>query len=237
MGIGAWEKILPNQPFNSDHYIGAVPLEQALYNTILWSSGVGAPEANFRIEHTDLFTIEEMASNAVALGFLTWLLRLIKARRVLEIGTFVGVSAMYFARSLPPDGRVVTIEKFDHFAGIARRNFAANGLDGKIELYEGDAHVVMPGLKDRGPFDLVFIDGNKERYADYFHLAQSMTSPSGVVAVDDVFFHGDALTDQPRSEKGRGVRDFLELSADSRNWQRILLPLSNGLMLMFKNGD
>ena len=234
--INAWDKILPNQSFNSDQYAGPGPLERSLYETILWSSGIGAPEANFKIERTDRFTIEEMASNAVALGFITWLLRLTQARRVLEIGTFVGVSAMYFAQSLPSDGRVVTVEKFDHFAGIARRNFAANGFDKKIELVEGDAHEVMPGLKDRGPFDFAFIDGNKERYADYFRLAEPMMAPRGIIAVDDVFFHGDALTDKPTSEKGRGVRDFLTLSAEAKQWQRILLPLSNGLMLMFKNG-
>ncbi len=235
--INAWDKVLPNQAFNCDQYHGDAPLERSLYETILWSSGIGAPEASFRIEQTDRFTIEEMASNAVALGAITWLLRLIQARRVLEIGTFVGVSAMYFAQSLPADGRVVTIEKFDHFAAIARRNFAANGLDKKIELVEGDAHEVLPALGNRGPFDFAFIDGNKERYADYFRLTEPMMAPRGIIAVDDVFFHGDALTDKPSTDKGRGVRDFLEISANAKNWQRILLPLSNGVMLMFKNGS
>ena len=234
--INAWDKILPNQLFNSDQYGGSAPLEQSLYETILWSSGIGAPEANFKIAKTNQFTIEEMASNAVALGFITWLLRLIQARRVLEIGTFVGVSAMYFAQSLPDDGKVVTIEKFDHFAGIARQNFAANGFSKKIELVEGDAHEVLPNLPDRGPFDFAFIDGNKERYADYFRLTEPMMSSRGVIAVDDVFFHGDALTGNPNTEKGQGVRDFLELASNAKGWQRILLPLSNGIMLMFKNG-
>lgn len=233
--INAWDKILPNQAFNSDLFSGS-DVERSLYETILWSSGIRAPEANFEIERTDRFTIEEMASNAVALGFITWLLRLTRAKRVLEIGTFVGVSAMYFAQSLPEDGRVITVEKFDHFAAIARRNFAKNGLDKKIELFEGDAHEVMAGLGSHGPFDFAFIDGNKERYADYFRLAEPMMSPRGIIAVDDVFFHGDALLENPQSEKGRGVRDFLELSANAKNWHRILLPLSNGLMLMFRSG-
>ena len=233
--IHAWDKILPNQPFNSDQYSGAL-LERSLYETILWSSGIEPPQEQFQIEQTDLFSIEEMASNAVALGFITWLLRLMQARRVLEIGTFVGVSAMYFAKALPDDGRVVTVEKFDHFAGIARRNFAKNGLDKKIQIIEGDAHVVMPSAEQHGPFDFAFIDGNKERYADYFRLAEPMMSPRGVIAVDDVFFHGDALAEKPNSEKGQGVRDFLELAANAKGWQRILLPLSNGLMLMFRTG-
>lgn len=234
MKVNPWDKLLPNQPFNSSQYSGDVPLEQSLYRTILWSAGIPTPDASFHIERSDLFSIEEMASNAVALGFIGWLLQLTKARRLLEIGTFVGLSAMYFAKAMPSDGRVVTIEKFDHFAAIARRNFAANGFQDRIELVEGDAHETLEGLRDRGPFDFAFIDGNKERYADYFRLVEPMMAPRGIIAVDDVFFHGDALTDEPSSDKGRGVREFLNLAAGARAWQRTLLPLSNGLMLMFK---
>jgi predicted O-methyltransferase YrrM len=232
-----WEKILPNQTFNADKFTGAGPQERALYEAILRTAGIAAPEASFKIERTDLFTIEEMASSAVALGFLTWLLRLTKARRVLEIGSFVGVSAMYFAQALPTDGRVVTIEKFDHFAGIARRNFAANGFADKIELVEGDAHEVLPRLANRGPFDFAFIDGNKERYVDYFRLIEPMMAPAAIVAVDDAFFHGDALNAIPQTEKGRGVRAMLDMAAQLTSWNRMLVPLSNGMLLMSKLSD
>jgi len=233
--LNPWDKLLPNQAFNADQYSGPGSIEQSLYETILWSSAIPVPGTSFRIEQSDRFSIEEMASNAVALGFITWLLQLMKARRVLEIGTFVGVSAMSFAKALPPDGRVVTIEKFDHFAAIARRNFAANGFQGRIDLVEGDAHDVLAKMHDRGPFDFAFIDGNKERYADYFRLIEPLMAAGGVVAVDDAFFHGDALTEKPSTDKGRGVRKFLELAASAKDWRRILLPLSNGLMLMFKS--
>jgi len=235
--LNPWDKLLPNQPFNSDQFSGSGTVEQSLYETIMWSTGLTSPEQRFKIESTELFTIEQMASNAVALGFLAWLLKLIGAKRVLEIGSFVGVSAMYFADALPPDGRVVTIEKFDHFAGIARRNFAANGFENRIELVEGDAHEVLPTVKDRGPFDFAFIDGNKERYADYFRLVEPMMSERSIIVVDDVFFHGDALSPTPASEKGRGVRAFLELAANSPTWHRAVLPLSNGMMLMCRGAS
>lgn len=234
--IAPWDKLLPNQGFNSDQYAGQAPVEQALYETILRTSAIAPPDARFKLERSDLFSIEEMASNAVALGFVTWLLRATGARRVLEIGAFVGVSALYFADALPPDGRVVTIEKFDHFAAIARRNFAANGFADRIELLEGDAFDVLGTVKDRGPFDFAFIDGNKERYADYFRLVGPMMAPGGIVAVDDAFFHGDVLTESQRTEKGRGVRAFLDEAEKLGGWNRILLPLSNGLMLMQRRG-
>ena len=230
--IAAWEKLLPNQPFNSDQYREAPPIEQALYETILRTSSASAPETNFKIERTDLFTIEEMASNAVALCLLTWILRLISAQRVLEIGSFIGISTMYFAQALPTSGRVFTIEKFDHFATIARRNFVANGLADKIELIEGDAREVIPTLKDREPFDLAFIDGNKERYLDYFRLVEPMMRQKGIIVIDDAFFHGDALNKIPYTDKGRGVKAVLKIAAEMKTWNRILLPLSNGMLLM-----
>jgi predicted O-methyltransferase YrrM len=232
--LNPWDKLLPNQPFNSHQFSGSGSVEQSLYETILWSTGLSTPGEKFRIESTELFTIEQMASSAVALGLIGWLLKLIGAKRVLEIGSFVGVSAMYFADALPPEGRVVTIEKFELFAGIARRNFAANGFENRIELIHGDAHEVLPMVGDRGPFDFAFIDGNKERYADYFRLVEPMMSDRSIIVVDDVFFHGDALNPEPTSEKGRGVRAFLEVAAGSAAWQRAALPLSNGMMLMCK---
>src|SRR6185503_20254728 len=103
-----------------------------------------------------------------------------------------------------------------------------NGFANRIELVEGDAHEILPNLEDRGPFDFAFIDGNKERYADYFRLVEPMMAPNGVIAVDDAFFHGDVLAESQRTEKGRGVRAFLDAAAKMDCWNRILLPLSNG---------
>lgn len=234
MKVAAWDKLLPNQPMTANQYDGAPPLERTLYETIIRTCDIPPPATAFKIEQTDMFTIEEMASSPVALNFLTWLLRLINAKRVLEVGSFVGVSAMHFATALPADGRVVTIEKFDHFAAIARRNFQANALADKIELIEGDALAVLPTLGASGPFDMAFIDGSKERYADYFRLIAPMMAPRGIVIVDDAFFHGDAVNTKPKTEKGRGVRAFLDLAATCGDWHRAALPICNGMFLMYR---
>src|SRR5207244_5106952 len=142
-----------------------------------------------------------MASNPVSLRFFEFLTKVSGARRVLEIGAFIGVSAMSFARALPADGEVVTIEKLDRFAAIARRNFDKNGLGDKIRLIVGDAADVLAGLRSGPPFDLVFIDGNKERYKDYMEATAPLLSPRGIMIVDDVFFHGDAVRATTATEK------------------------------------
>ena len=232
--LAAWDKILPNQTFNSDQFSESGPVEKSLYETIVRVSGLRSPAAQFKLEMTPMFTVEHMASSPVALGILQWILQLAGAKRVIEIGAFIGVSAMYLASALPADGEVVTIEKFDHFAEIARKNFAANGFADRITLMLGDAHEVIPTLPRDKLFDFAFIDGNKERYADYFRMLEPLVRPGGVVVVDDAVFHGDAINTTPHGDKGKGVREMLDLAAELKDWRRILLPVSNGMLLMIK---
>jgi predicted O-methyltransferase YrrM len=144
------------------------------------------------------------------------------------------VSAMSFARALPADGEVVTIEKFDRFAAIARRNFDKNGLGDKIRLIVGDATDVLAGLRSGPAFDLVFIDGNKERYKDYMEATAPLLSPRGIMIVDDVFFHGDAVRATPSTEKGAGVKAALDYAAGLSGWLRVVLPIANGVLLMVR---
>jgi predicted O-methyltransferase YrrM len=226
-------KLLPNQHAYSDHFQGT-DVTAALFERICASSGIQDARDELSIELPDNFAIEDQASNPVSLRFLQILFRLARVKRVLEIGSFIGISAIYFAKALPPDGEVVTIEKFDYFAGIARRNFARNGFEKKIKLLEGDAFEVIDSLRGQ-TFDVVFIDGNKERYKDYFIAAESLVALHGIVLVDDCFFHGDALNDRPTTEKGRGVRAFLDYAATRNDWLRVALPLANGIMIMMRD--
>jgi predicted O-methyltransferase YrrM len=230
-----WEKMLPNQAFNSNLFSADDgPFEAAAYKKILEVCGIGAPQDVFQIEQTDMFTIEEMASSPIVLNLLQWILRLANTRSVLEIGSFVGVSAMYMASALPADGKVVTIEKFDHFAEIAQRNIDKNGLSDRIDLICADALEVLPELVEGRSFDFVFIDGNKERYADYLAAVKDSVSPGGIIVVDDALFHGDALNADPSTEKGGGVRDCLGVVAGMQDWHRTLVPISNGILLIRK---
>lgn len=230
------DKLLPDQAEHTHYFRDGNDYMGALYDAICRSSGIRSPLEEFKLEQTDKFTVEEMASNPVSMRFLQFLIRVAGVKRVLEIGAFIGVSAMYFAKALPADGEVVTIEKFDHFAAIARRNFAANGFSDRIKLIEGDAFEIIEKLPKDKPFDMIFIDGNKERYKDYFVKTEPLLSPKGIALVDDCFFHGDAVNVVPTNDKGRGTRAFLDYAATRDDYIRIALPLANGIMMMARRG-
>lgn len=225
------DHLLPNQT-DLIRYFRGTDYAASLYDTICWASGIESPHNELTLELSDRWSVEQMASNPVNLRFLQFLVRIAGVRRVLEVGTFVGVSTIYFARALPDEGEVVSIEKCEEFAALARRNFTANGVADRIRLLEGDAYEVMQSIPADPPFDLVFIDGNKERYKDYFIIAERLLAPNGLVIVDDCFFHGDAINPAPLNEKGKGVREFLDYAARRDDYLRIALPLANGVMLM-----
>jgi predicted O-methyltransferase YrrM len=230
-----WDKMLPDQPEHANLYKGE-SLMHELFDVVCRSSGIRDPHEEFKLVQSDMFTAEEMASNPIAMRFLQFLIRLSGARRVLEIGAFIGLSTMYFAKALPTDGEVLSIEKFDKFAAIARRNFELNGLDKKIKLFQGDAFDVIDRLPRDQLFDIVFIDGNKERYLDYAVKTEPLLARNGIMIVDDCFYHGDVFNEVPTDAKGVGTKAFMDYAAKCDDWLRIALPLSNGLFMMTRNG-
>lgn len=227
------DKLLPDQPLNNEYY-GGSDYHRDLFDLIAGCSGLVSPAEAFTLVLSDKFTIEEMASNPVQLRLLELFVRLIGATRVIEIGAFIGLSAMTMARAMPAGGKLITIEKFDHFAGICRQNVAANGLTDRIDVLEGDALDVIGRLPRHEPFDLAFIDGNKERYADHFRLVEPYVRPGGLILVDDVFYHGDVLNETPKTAKGEGVKAFMRLAAGFSSGFRAVLPVCNGLMVIQK---
>jgi caffeoyl-CoA O-methyltransferase/O-methyltransferase len=229
------DKMLPIQPVFREFFEGdEQSLFAALYGAITRFGGLKLPDEELELQLSEKISIEEMASSPMLLRFLQMLILIKQPKRILEIGTFIGLSAMYMARVLPQDGQVVTIEKYDHFADIARQNFTRNALHQKIQLIEGDAFEELRRPDLTRKFDMVFLDGNKERYHQYFELVDPLLVPLGLLVVDDVFFHGDVLNEKPKTEKGLGVRKFLEAIETNDNYYKAILPIGNGIMLMLK---
>jgi predicted O-methyltransferase YrrM len=142
---------------------------------------------------------------------LELLARLCGARAILEIGTLAAYSTIWLARALPPDGRLVTLEADPHHARVARENLARAGLSALVEVVEGPALETLPSVA--GPFDLVFIDADKERSADYLALALERARPGALIVADNVV-RGGALVD-PDSDDPRvvGSRRLVEAVA------------------------
>jgi caffeoyl-CoA O-methyltransferase len=223
---------LPNQEFARYLYRDAGAYQDALYALVTGYAGEFRREGFAIKEHIRIGT-EEMSSPPFLLAFINGIVKLIDAKTVLEIGTFIGISAMQFARMVGPDGHVTTLEVGKEFADIARQNFLQNGFSDRIMLIEGDAGATLKHLPKHS-FDLVFIDGAKETYLEYAKQAEELITDKGVIVVDDVFFHGDALNATPQEAKGAGCKRLLDHYRDNQDFEKMLLPLRNGLLLLFR---
>jgi predicted O-methyltransferase YrrM len=148
-------------------------------------------------------------------GKLLYLLaRIHKARRVLELGTLGAYSTIWLGRALPPDGRLLTIEANPDYARVAERNIARAGLSELVDLRVGPALDKLPELANEAaePFDLVFIDADKQNTPRYFQWALSLTRPGGVIVTDNVVLGGaivDADTDDARAVAMRELHELL----------------------------
>ncbi len=141
--------------------------------------------------------------------------RMVRASRILEIGTLGGYSAIWMARALPAGGRLVTIEADQRHAEAARTNIARAGLAGVIELHVGSALDILPGLA--GPFDMVFIDADKPSNPDYLEWALRLSRPGTLIVGDNVVRGGQVIDAASQDPSVKGVRAFLDiLAADPR---------------------
>ncbi|MGA3210893.1 MAG: O-methyltransferase [Terriglobales bacterium] len=153
-------------------------------------------------------------------GKLLYLLaRLRGARSILEIGTLGGYSTIWLARALPAGGRLVTLEADAKHAEVARANLARAGLDGIVEIRLGSASDSLSRLasEQRGPFDLIFIDADKQSYPDYFTWSLKLSRPGTLIIADNVVREGEVIDQKSNSPDILGIRRFIEmLAAESR---------------------
>lgn len=171
------------------------------------------------------------------------LARIAGARRILEIGTLGGYSTIWLARALPPQGRLVTLELEPHHAAVARSNLARAGVAAQCEVRVGPAAESLAALQEEGqvPFDLVFIDADKEGNPAYLRAALALSRPGTVIIVDNVVREGgvlDSASDDPRILGTRALFDAVaaepRLSATAlqtvgaKPWDGFLIALVAG---------
>lgn len=221
--------MLPHQKFNSHMYEGNQSLMTSLFG--LLSEHCSVPRYRMR-EHHRVASVE-MSTPPIQVALLKFLIDLTGAMTFLEVGTFIGHTTMCIADFIGCLADVVTIEKFDEFASIARDNFADNHKSDRITLLVGDAVKILPTLKD-GHFDIIYIDGDKGKYLELCKAAENKLSRGGLIVVDDVFFHGDVFNDKPKTEKGRGCKAVLEHYKKNKNFSHYVLPVNNGILLLKK---
>ncbi|ATQ27508.1 O-methyltransferase [Rhodococcus ruber] len=139
------------------------------------------------------------------------LARIRGARRILEIGTLGGYSTIWLARAVGDDGRVVTLEYEPRHAEVARANLDRAGVGERVEVRVGAALDLLPSLEGEAPFDLVFVDADKENNPHYVRWALRLGRPGTVIVVDNVIRGGSVTNADLDDERVRGAREVLEL--------------------------
>jgi caffeoyl-CoA O-methyltransferase len=160
---------------------------------------------------------------------LQLLTRLVGARKAVEVGTLVGFSATHLARGLGPGGKLWTIEYDPRHAQLARENLAAAGVGDRVTVLEGAGLDVLPRLSQEGPFDLVFIDADKDNYARYAAWALEHLRPGGMILGDNAFLFGQLLEDGARGEAMRAFHELVAARCDS-----VCIPTPDGLVVGLK---
>ena len=174
----------------------------------------------------------QMLTGEVEGRFLEMLVFLRRPRRVLEIGTFSGYSALSMVAALPADGEIVTLELSDERADFAERHIAAAGEAGRIVVRRGPAIESIATLD--GPFDLVFIDADKASYRDYYEAVLPKLADDGVIAIDNVLWSG-RVADPPGDDDDdntRSLRAFNDHVAADERVVSVMLTIRDGVTLV-----
>lgn len=159
--------------------------------------------------------------------------RMVRPRNVLEIGTYTGYSAICLSRGLEPGGHIHTIEINDEIVEIPAKYFIKAGIADKITLHVGNALEIIPTLNQI--FDLVFIDGEKSEYLNYYETVFEKVVPGGYILADNILWSGKVLNEV---EKGdyftQGILEFNEHLKNDKRVEKTILPLRDGTMLIRK---
>jgi caffeoyl-CoA O-methyltransferase len=179
-------------------------------------------------------TAPQMMVGRIEGRFLATLVALSGARRILEFGTFTGYSSISMASVLPRDGKVITLDVDPEATAIARRYMDESGHGEKIEIRLGPA---LETLRDvEGPFDLVFIDADKENYVNYYEAALPLLADDGLLIADNVLWSGRVVEDEG-DESTRAIKEFNEHVAADERVVSVMLTVRDGMTLVRKREE
>jgi caffeoyl-CoA O-methyltransferase len=172
-------------------------------------------------------------------SFIGFLLRSINAKRVLELGTYTGYSALTMAENIPADGEIITVDINAQTVEIAKTYWGKSSVGHKIKSVLGNGLDIIPTLT--GTFDFVFIDADKRNYIDYLKLTVPMLSPNGMIVIDNVLWGGKVLPETilDQSEHRDRNTEFIRLVnnyiAESDDLYGTLMPIRDGMFLVRRN--
>lgn len=173
-----------------------------------------------------------MLSGFVQGRVLSMFSRMIRPKVVLEIGTYLGYSALCFAEGLADGGKVITLDVNEETNKVARSFVEKTEYKDKIEFHLGNAVDVIPKLPET--FDLVFIDADKPNYSNYYNLVFESVRPGGFIIADNVLWSGKVLLDE-KDDNSKALHEFNQMAMADERVSNVLLPIRDGLMIVRKN--
>ncbi|MDR3681353.1 MAG: O-methyltransferase [Flavipsychrobacter sp.] len=130
------------------------------------------------------------------------------AKKILELGTLAGYSTIWMARTLPQDGKIITVEFDEHHAAVAQKNIDNAGLSSRVDIRRGKALDILPQIltNGEGPFDLIFIDADKQPYKEYFEHALQLSRSGTIIICDNVVRNGEVVNENTTDDRVQGVQ-------------------------------
>ena len=175
-----------------------------------------------------------MLSGKIQGQLLRMLVQMTGARRILELGTFTGFSAICLAGALPEGGHLDTLELNDELEDLIREGFERAGVADKITLHIGDCKQTLRQLRDN-VYDIVYIDANKREYNEYYNLVFDMVRPGGLILADNVLWDGKVCMEPvPQDQQTQAIVRFNDAIASDKRVESVILPLRDGLYLIRK---
>ena len=167
--------------------------------------------------------------------FMAFLLRLMGARRVLEIGTFTGYSTLWLASALPEDGQVTTCDRNREWTDMARKYWEQAGLAHRITLRLGDARRTLQALQDAGEtgtYDFAFIDADKVNYNAYYEAGLTLVRPGGLIAIDNTLWGGAVADPDATDPDTEAIRQLNRKLHDDQRVDLAMVPIGDGVTLV-----
>ena len=186
-------------------------------------------------ETSQLGSVSQMQITKEQGQFLEIITKLSKAKSCLEVGRFTGMSTLFIARGLSPEGKITTIDNSDEFLSLAKKYWDLDNMSSKIKSIIGDGVEIMQSMIDRQhSYDFIFIDADKNNYPNYYELSLSLVPSNGIIIIDNMLWHGDVADEKKNDSQTNTIRD---LNTKIQNDSRVdfsLLPLSDGLSFIRK---
>lgn len=175
-----------------------------------------------------------MISGLYQASLLNFLVKISQSKRILEIGTFTGYTAICMAKAICETGKIITIEINDELENTINNNIILSGCEKKIDLIIGDAKEIIRELDDNS-FDIIFIDGDKREYLDYYKLCLKKLKKDGFMLIDNVLWNNKIFSEPASNDyMTKGIIKFNDHIKNDKEVEKIILPVRDGLMMLRK---